>query len=116
MTTATLPVTGDPEVDELLVTDAFALLVGMLLDQQVPMEWAFRGPATLRERAGSLDPKAIAMLVGVWLFASGAIARFRADAMADANAIVAGVLLIIAGLAAAKYADKVGVMPPPSFR
>jgi uncharacterized HhH-GPD family protein len=59
MTTATLPVTGDPEVDELLVTDAFALLVGMLLDQQVPMEWAFRGPATLRARIGSLDPKTI---------------------------------------------------------
>lgn len=62
MTTATLPVTGDPEVDELLVTDPFALLVGMLLDQQVPMEWAFRGPATLRARVGSLDPKAIAAM------------------------------------------------------
>jgi uncharacterized HhH-GPD family protein len=62
MTSATLPVTGDPEVDELLVTDAFALLVGMLLDQQVPMEWAFRGPATLRARVGSLDPKTIAAM------------------------------------------------------
>ena len=51
MTTAVLPVTGDPEADELLVTDPFALLVGMLLDQQVPMEWAFRGPATLRDAA-----------------------------------------------------------------
>ena len=62
MATAVLPVTGDPEADELLVTDPFALLVGMLLDQQVPMEWAFRGPATLRERLGTLDAKAIAAM------------------------------------------------------
>jgi uncharacterized HhH-GPD family protein len=62
MATATLPVTGDPEADELLVTDPFALLVGMLLDQQVPMEWAFRGPATLRERLGTLDAKSIAAM------------------------------------------------------
>jgi uncharacterized HhH-GPD family protein len=65
---ATLPVTGDPEADKLLVTDPFALLVGMLLDQQVPMEWAFRGPSTLRERLGgtfdaattaAMDPDAL---------------------------------------------------------
>jgi uncharacterized HhH-GPD family protein len=62
MATATLPVTGDPEADELLVTDPFALLVGMLLDQQVPMEWAFRGPATLRVRLGTLDPKVLAAM------------------------------------------------------
>ena len=37
-----------------------ALLLGMLLDQQVPMEWAFLGPYTLRERLGGrLDAKAI---------------------------------------------------------
>jgi uncharacterized HhH-GPD family protein len=34
----------------------------MLLDQQVPMEWAFRGPATLRERLGGLDAATIAAL------------------------------------------------------
>ena len=62
MATAVLPVTGDPEADELLATDPFALLVGMLLDQQVPMEWAFRGPATLRGRLGSLDAKRIAAM------------------------------------------------------
>jgi uncharacterized HhH-GPD family protein len=62
MATAVLPVTGDPEADELLVSDPFALLVGMLLDQQVPMEWAFRGPATLRGRLGSLDAKSIAAM------------------------------------------------------
>ena len=62
MATAVLPVTGDPEADELLASDPFALLVGMLLDQQVPMEWAFRGPATLRGRLGSLDTKRIAAM------------------------------------------------------
>jgi uncharacterized HhH-GPD family protein len=60
MPTAVLPVTGDADADALLVTDPFALLVGMLLDQQVPMEWAFRGPASLRARLGGLDARAIA--------------------------------------------------------
>jgi uncharacterized HhH-GPD family protein len=62
MATAVLPVTGDADADQLLATDPFALLVGMLLDQQVPMEWAFRGPATLRERLGHLDPRQIAAM------------------------------------------------------
>jgi uncharacterized HhH-GPD family protein len=63
MTQPTMPVTGDHAADELLVTEPFALLVGMLLDQQVPMEWAFRGPATLRDRlGGELDPVAIAAM------------------------------------------------------
>ena len=52
MAAPTLPVTGIPEADELLVTDPLALLLGMLLDQQVPMEWAFKGPCTLKERLG----------------------------------------------------------------
>ena len=37
-------------------------LLGMLLDQQVPMEWAFAGPATLKKRLGHLDPKKIAAM------------------------------------------------------
>ncbi|HVR32185.1 MAG TPA: HhH-GPD-type base excision DNA repair protein [Acidimicrobiia bacterium] len=53
-------ITGDPDADDLLEGDGFALIVGMLLDQQVPMEWAFRGPATLRQRLGHLDPGLIA--------------------------------------------------------
>ena len=47
------------EADALLNSDGTALLVGMLLDQQVPMEWAFAGPATLRQRLGHLDAAAI---------------------------------------------------------
>ena len=63
MTTGAIPITGDAEADRLLVDDPLALLIGMLLDQQVPMEWAFRGPLTLRERlGGSLDAETIAAL------------------------------------------------------
>jgi uncharacterized HhH-GPD family protein len=62
MPTATMPITGDPAADDLLVTDPLALVIGMLLDQQVPMEWAFRGPSTLRDRLGRLDCAAIATM------------------------------------------------------
>ncbi len=56
-----LPLTGDPEADELLATDPLALILGMLLDQQVPMEWAFAAPSRLRERMGGrLDAREIA--------------------------------------------------------
>jgi uncharacterized HhH-GPD family protein len=57
----TLAVTGDPEADRLLNTDPLALLLGMLLDQQVPMEWAFMAPHRLKERMGGvLDASKIA--------------------------------------------------------
>ncbi len=55
-----LHITGDTAADELLSTDAFALLTGMLLDQQVAMETAFAGPLKIRERAGSIEPDAVA--------------------------------------------------------
>ncbi len=57
---AKLQIAQDPAADELLSTDPFALLTGMLLDQQFPMERAFAGPAKIRDRFGSLDPEAIA--------------------------------------------------------
>ncbi len=60
--TGTLYITGDEAADRLLNTDANALLIGMLLDQQVPMEWAFMGPSTLRMRLGHLDPARIAAM------------------------------------------------------
>lgn len=44
-----------PEADELLGRSPLAALIGMLLDQQVPMEWAFSGPYTIMERLGSDD-------------------------------------------------------------
>ncbi len=56
------PFTGDEAADRLLSTDGFALLTGMLLDQQVPMEWAFRGPLELKRRLGTLDAATIAAM------------------------------------------------------
>ena len=56
----TLAVTGDPDADKLINSSPLALVVGMLLDQQVPMEWAFRGPSTLFNRLGKLDAVEIA--------------------------------------------------------
>jgi uncharacterized HhH-GPD family protein len=55
-----LYITGDPAADRLLNRDGLALMIGMLLDQQVPMEWAFTGPHTLRGRLGHLDARRIA--------------------------------------------------------
>jgi uncharacterized HhH-GPD family protein len=51
-----------PAADELLSRDPFALLTGMLLDQQVPMEKAFSGPRLIADRLGlnDLDPAAVA--------------------------------------------------------
>ncbi len=61
--TRALQITGVPEADALLSTDANALLLGMLLDQQVPMEKAFAGPAVIAERMGGrLDARAIAAM------------------------------------------------------
>ena len=57
------PFTGDPEANELLTDNPLALMIGMLLDQQVPMEWAFSAPKLLTERlGGTLDANAIAAM------------------------------------------------------
>jgi uncharacterized HhH-GPD family protein len=61
--TDTFFITGDAEADKLLHDDPLALLLGMQLDQQVPMEWAFASPARLRERVGgTLDAHALAAM------------------------------------------------------
>jgi uncharacterized HhH-GPD family protein len=52
--------TQDPKANELLSNDPLALLTGMLLDQQVPMEKAFGGPQVIKERLGRFDARAIA--------------------------------------------------------
>ncbi len=55
-----IQITGDTAADEVLEQQPFALLAGMMLDQQYPMEHAFRGPHKVVERFGSFDPAAIA--------------------------------------------------------
>ncbi|HSG84730.1 MAG TPA: HhH-GPD-type base excision DNA repair protein [Candidatus Limnocylindrales bacterium] len=55
-----LPFTGDAEADRLLAEDPMALLIGFVLDQQVPLQKAFSGPAELQRRIGTLDAASIA--------------------------------------------------------
>lgn len=66
---AKLALSQDPDADQLLTDDPLALLVGMVLDQQIPLEWAFRGPYELKQRLGrdldaadlaSMDPEVLA--------------------------------------------------------
>ncbi|GAA3767469.1 HhH-GPD-type base excision DNA repair protein [Streptomyces chiangmaiensis] len=69
----TLHLAQDPEADALLGRNPLAALIGMLLDQQVPMEWAFKGPWTIAQRLGTngldaheiaaQDPEAFAALL-----------------------------------------------------
>lgn len=55
-----LHLAGEPGADRLLADEPLALLIGMLLDQQVPMETAFAGPKKLADRLGGLDTRTIA--------------------------------------------------------
>jgi uncharacterized HhH-GPD family protein len=55
-----IQIAQDPRADQVLSESPFALLTGMLLDQQYPMEHAFRGPAKILDRFGSLEPAVIA--------------------------------------------------------
>ncbi len=61
--TGQLPYTDDPAANALLEEDPFALLVGIVLYQQIPVETAFAGPSRLKERlGGDLDPSLVAGL------------------------------------------------------
>jgi uncharacterized HhH-GPD family protein len=63
MTNDPLWLTGDAEADQLLTEDDNALLIGMVLDQQVPMEKAFSGPLVIAQRMGGrLDIAAVAAM------------------------------------------------------
>jgi uncharacterized HhH-GPD family protein len=55
-----LHITDDPAADTLLTENPLALLIGMLLDQQVAMETAFSGPLKIQERIGAVDAATIA--------------------------------------------------------
>jgi len=57
-----LPWTGDDAADRLIAADPNALLIGFMLDQQVTVQKAFSGPLVIRERLGTLDPRALAAM------------------------------------------------------
>jgi len=54
--------TQNEAANELLENDPLALLIGMVLDQQVKMEKAFGGPYELKQRLGHLDVRKIAAM------------------------------------------------------
>jgi uncharacterized HhH-GPD family protein len=75
--------TDDPEACKLLADDPFALLVGFAIDQQVPVQKAFAGPHVLKQRAGTLDPRRLARLDLVPLFAERPTIHRFPSAMAE---------------------------------
>ncbi|SFL09462.1 HhH-GPD-type base excision DNA repair protein [Geodermatophilus ruber] len=89
----TVTIAQDPAADELLGRDPLALLLGMLLDQQFPMERAFAGPRLLADRMGvdslsaadiaDADPEQLA----AWFQGPPAIHRYPASMAARAQAV-----------------------------
>jgi uncharacterized HhH-GPD family protein len=72
--------TDDDAANKLIATNPMALLIGFVLDQQVPVQKAFSGPKVLLERLGTLDPRRMAALDDAMLEAAAkgppAIHRF----------------------------------------
>ncbi len=99
---------GEPEADALLTEDPLALLIGMVLDQQVPLEKAFRSPFDLRERLGgfmdaaavaSMDPDALAAMFS----ARPALHRFPKSMAARVQELCAMIVDSYGGDAAAVW-------------
>jgi uncharacterized HhH-GPD family protein len=101
----TLHITGDADADRLLTEDPLALLIGMLLDQQVAMETAFAGPLKISERAGTLDASVIATFdpdnLAELFKATPAVHRFPGSMAARVQALCAAVAEDWGGNAAA---------------
>jgi uncharacterized HhH-GPD family protein len=109
-TSVKTPFTGDAAADSLLTENPLALMLGMLLDQQVPMEWAFGAPAVLRERlGGSLDVSTIAALspddVEAIFRAKPALHRYPGSMAKRAHALCVFLVEHYGGRADAVWAD-----------
>jgi len=106
----TLHLTGEPDADRLLSESPLALLIGMLLDQQIPMETAFAGPEKLRVRmGGTLDARAIAEAdpeaIGELFKESPAIHRFPGSMAARTQTLCRALVDEWHGDAAAIWTD-----------
>lgn len=105
----TLHLVDDEAADALLSESPFALVLGMQLDQQVPMEVAFSGPAKLRERMGDLDPARIATMDPEEFLAvfaeKPAVHRFPRSMAARVQALAAEVTETYGGDAARIWTD-----------
>ena len=91
-----LHIAQDEHADRVLEDNPFALLAGMMLDQQFPMERAFAGPAKVLDRFGTLDPAAIAAAdpeeFAALCSATPAIHRFPGSMAARLQALAAHVV------------------------
>jgi uncharacterized HhH-GPD family protein len=108
---AALHLSQDPDADALLSRDPLALLLGMLLDQQIPMEKAFAGPAVLAERLGTdrLDPAAVAAVqpsdFAALMARPPAVHRYHTSMSGRVQALAAHVVEHYGGDAAAVWRD-----------
>lgn len=88
-----LPYTDDDAANELLSEDPLALVIGLVLYQQVPTEKAFAGPYALQQRLGHLDPGKIAAMdpdaLGEVFSQKPAIHRFPASMAKRIHALCA---------------------------
>ena len=106
-----LHVAQDEAADRLLATDPFALLTGMLLDQQFPMERAFAGPYVLTQRMGTtrLDPATVAAAdpeaFAALMAGPPAVHRYHTSMAARVQALAAHVVEVYGGDAAAIWRD-----------
>jgi uncharacterized HhH-GPD family protein len=99
-----------PEADALLARDPLALLIGMVLDQQIPLEWAFTGPFTLTERLGrnldaadlaDRDPEALAKIFAT----PPALHRFPGSMAGRVQQLCRTIVADYGGVAANIWAD-----------
>jgi uncharacterized HhH-GPD family protein len=113
---ATLRLAQSGAADDLLSRDPFALLVGMLLDQQFPMERAFAGPALIAERMGvdRLDPGVVAAVpeqeFTALMTGPPAVHRYPGSMGSRVQALAAHVLEHYDGRADALWSDDAGAL------
>jgi uncharacterized HhH-GPD family protein len=106
-----LHITQDDAADALLASDPFALLVGMLLDQQFPMERAFAGPYVIAGRMGTdrLDPAAVASAdpdeFAAIMAGPPAVHRYHTSMAGRVQALARHVLEVYGGDARALWRD-----------
>lgn len=107
----TVRIAQDEAADALLASDPFALLVGMLLDQQFPMERAFAGPYIIAQRMGTdrLDPAVVASAdpeaFAAVLAGPPAVHRYHTSMAGRVQALAAHVVEVYGGDASAVWRD-----------
>ncbi len=105
MARTALHITGDPEADRVLSRDPLALLIGMVLDQQIPIEKAFSSPADLLHRLGGDGPLDAAVIAAMDPEELAAVFRER-PALHRYPASMAGRVQAVCRAVAEEYGNK----------